>query len=180
MRTSSVAKRYAQALFQAALDKGQLEIVESDFNLVINEYRNEADFKKFIDSPVISNENKITVITRVFQDRVSDVLMNFLLLLIQKNRENYLVEIHYHFKELLDDYRGIVRGTVYSAVPLTDEQLSELQRLLNKRTGKEVVLVQKIDENLLGGFIVQIKDVVIDSSIRSQLNRLKEQLAGSM
>jgi len=167
-------------MFQAAVDKKQLDVIESDFNWVVKEFQEVDDFRKLIDSPVISNQNKVEVVTQVFKDRISEMLLKFLLLLIQKNRENLLPEIHMYFKEYLDEYRGIVRGTVYAAVPLSETQMQELKKFLDRKTGKNVILVQKIDENLIGGFVVQIKDIVIDSSIRGQLLRLKEQLAGTV
>jgi len=180
VRRSSVAKRYAQALFQAAVDKKLLDVIESDFDQMVKEFQEVEGFRKLIDSPVISNQNKIDVVTRVFKDRISEILFNFLLLLIRKNRENLLPEIHIYFKEYLDEYRGIVRGTVHAAVPLSETQMQELKKFLDRKTGKNVILVQKTDENLIGGFVIQIKDIVIDSSIRGQLSRLKEQLAGSV
>jgi len=82
----------------------------------------------------------------------------------------------FYYRDLLDEERGIVRGTVFTVVEMTDEQLKALNQKLNRMVGKTVVLTQKVDASLVGGFIVQIKDTVIDNSIRHQLEKLKERL----
>ncbi len=176
MKGSRVAKRYAAALFEGAKDQKLLETVEKELDFLNKTYYEEKTFRQLIDSPVISNAEKIKAIQALFGEKLHPYVLNFLILLIRKNRESLLPGIVAYYGEFLDEYRGIVRGTVYTVVEMTSEQLKALNEKLNNMTGKTVVLTQKVDTSLVGGFIVQIKDTVIDNSLRHQLEKLKERL----
>ncbi len=176
MKGSRVAKRYAIALFEGAKEQQLLETVEEQLEVLDTTYEEVEAFRQLIDSPVISNEEKLKVADQLFAKKLHPFVLNFLKLLIRKNREMLLPGIVDYFNELLDEHRGILRGVVYSVVPMTDEQLNALNERLNAMTGKTVVLTQQVDASLIGGFVVQIKDMVIDNSIRHQLEKLKERL----
>ncbi len=176
MKGSRVAKRYAIALFEGAKEQQLLETVEEQLKVLDATYEEVEAFRQLIDSPVISNEEKLKVADQLFAKKLHPFVLNFLKLLIRKNREMLLPGIVDYFNELLDEHRGILRGVVYTVVPMTDEQLNALNERLNAMTGKTVVLTQQVDASLIGGFVVQIKDMVIDNSIRHQLEKLKERL----
>ena len=173
---SRVAKRYALALFEAALAAQKLEVVESDIHLIEQEYRQIAALRKLIDSPVVSNAVKRSVVTELFRDRVDAITFEMLILLIEKNRENYLPGVITYFRELLDEHRGILRADLYSVIPLSESQRRNLKKRLDALTGKNVILTQHIDPSLLGGFRIRIKDTVFDSSLKHQLEKLRESL----
>ncbi len=179
MKRSRVAKRYAQALFEAAQDSNVLEPVENDLNLLAAEYEQVKEFKLLIDSPVISNELKQNTFTQLFKERLNNLTFRFISLLIQKNREGQLPAVVTHFNDLLDEHRGIVRGTVKTVVQLQPDQLNILQSQLESRIGKKVKLTQQEDIQLLGGFIVKVQDVVFDASLKQQLNKLRSYLSES-
>ncbi len=176
MIRSRVAKRYALALFEAAQERGALEAVEADLNLLTAEYQAAEPFRRLVNSPVIENRSKQQAFKKTFSGKISNLVMNFMLLLFAKNREAYFLPVVHHFRELLDEYRGILRGEVLAPVPLTKRQLAELKAQLDARTGKDVILTQRQDESLLGGFVVRIQDIIIDTSLRHQLERLKQHL----
>ena len=179
MKRSRVAKRYAQAFFEAAQDEKVLEQVESDMNLLAMKYDQVDEFKHLIDSPVISNEVKLKTFDELFRNMLNPLTLRFISLLIQKNREGLLPAIATHFHEFLDDFRGIVRGTVRTVIPLSEEQIRKLQVQLEAKIGKKVVLQQRVEEGLLGGVVVTVQDIVFDGSLRQQLNKLKYQLSSS-
>ena len=176
MKGNRVAKRYAIALFEGAKEQQLLETVEEQVKILDSTYRSVEAFRQLIDSPVISNEEKLKIADQLFAKKLHPFVLNFLKLLIRKNREMLLPGIVAYFSELLDEHRGILRGVVYTVVPMTDKQLQALNERLNAMTGKTVILTQQVDASLIGGFVVQIKDMVIDNSIRHQLEKLKERL----
>jgi len=176
VKGSRVAKRYATALFEGAKEQQLLDTVEKEVDVLDKTYREVAEFRQLIDSPVISNKEKLKAVDALFAQKLHPFVLNFLKLLIRKNRETLLPEIVSYYRDLLDEERGIVRGTVYTVVEMTDEQLNALNEKLNQMIGKTVVLTQQVDASLVGGFVVQIKDTVIDNSIRHQLEKLKERL----
>ena len=81
-----------------------------------------------------------------------------------------------YFQHLLDEKNGIIRGQLQTAYPLNERQLDLLNKQLNRITGKTVVITERVDKELLGGFIVRMQDTVIDSSLKNQLFKLRENL----
>lgn len=179
MKRSRVAKRYAQALFETAKDQNALEQVQEDVATLQKEYEEVEEFKHLIDSPVISNEVKLKTFSSLFQERLHPITFRFITLLINKNREGLLPAVATHFHELLDEYQGVVRGVVETVLPLSDEQLNKLQAQLHTRIGKDVLLSQRVDKNLLGGLRVVVQDLVFDASLRQQLNKIKLRISES-
>jgi F-type H+-transporting ATPase subunit delta len=112
---SRVAKRYARALFEIALEKKQLELVESDLKTLKKGYRESEEFRELVDSPIISNQAKKQIFTEVYQKRLQELTFKFMLLLIQKNREMLLMQVIDDLSDLSDQYHGILRGEVFSA-----------------------------------------------------------------
>jgi F-type H+-transporting ATPase subunit delta len=176
---SRVAKRYAKALFEIALEKKQLKLVEADLETLKKGYRESKEFSKVIDSPVISNQAKKQVFTEIYQRRLQKLIFNFVLLLIKKNREMLLAQVIEEFLDLSDQHHGILRGVLYSVVPLTDEQLEKLTAQLHAITGKKLIITQHEDESLLGGFVIKLQDRIYDTSLRNKLNKLRQNLIES-
>ena len=171
-----VTRRYAKALFELAEEQNLLARVEKDLNSVKRICDFSREFDMILESPVIDVAEKKEVFSRLFKERVHPVTFRFLELLVEKNRENLLPVIVDRFLNLLDESRGIVRGQLITAHPFTEEQLAALKKRLNLITGKEVILHQKVKPDILGGFIIQMNDTVIDSSLKNQLNKLRDRL----
>jgi F-type H+-transporting ATPase subunit delta len=176
---SRVAKRYARALFEIALEKKQLELVESDLKTLKKGYRESEEFRELVDSPIISNQAKKQIFTEVYQKRLQELTFKFMLLLIQKNREMLLMQVIDDLSDLSDQYHGILRGEVFSVVPLTEQQIQKLTARLNTMTGKKVMITRHQDESLLGGFVIKLQDRIYDTSLRNKLNKLKQNLIES-
>jgi F-type H+-transporting ATPase subunit delta len=102
--------------------------------------------------------------------------MNFLVLTSGKKRSEFIREIIERFEVLALEHNQILSAQVFSAVPLSSEQTEAIRNRLRKNTGKEVQLVEVVEKSLLGGFIVKIRDSVIDYSLKRQLERLKEKM----
>jgi F-type H+-transporting ATPase subunit delta len=171
-----VAKRYARALFEVALEKKQLELVEADLRSLKESYEQSQEFSALIDSPVISTEAKQQAFSASFEKRLQDIAFRFVMLLISKNREMLLMQIVEEFGDLLDQHRGIVRGDVFSVTPLSEEQVENLVARLNRVTGKNVVITRHLDESLLGGIVIKLQDKVFDASLRNKLEKLRQNL----
>ncbi len=171
-----VTRRYAKALFELAEEQKLLPEVEHDLISIKRISESSEEFGLILESPVIDVAEKKAVFARLFKDSVHPVTYRFLELLIEKNREDLLPVIIDRFLNLLDEARGIVRGQLFTAYPFTEQQLTALTRRLNKITGKEVVLHQSVKPELLGGFVIQMNDTVIDTSLKNQLNKLRERL----
>ena len=176
MRGLRVSKRYAQALFKEGKEKNKLDSLQRDMEMLAEVWQQIPEFQKLIDSPIIPRSTKEAAFSDAFQSAIDGVTFSFVQLLIHNSREHLLPDVIDFFGEILDDYNGIIRGEVQSVVPLTEVQLDELKRKLNKMTGRKVILTQTRDKKLLGGFVVKIDDRVIDASLRNQLSRMSEYL----
>lgn len=173
---AKVAKRYAQALMDLADELRKLDILSRDLEVIEKIIDKSKEFRLFLRSPVIPNERKKKIIAALFESRVDPIAFQFLLLLVKKNRENVLAEIIKAFYQLRDEKLGIVNVTVKTARTFTQPQEEKLLQYLQEYTGKRVSIRFSIDKSLKGGFIVQIGDTVLDSSIRRQLELLREKL----
>lgn len=179
MIKSRVAKRYARALFEFALDNDQLESVAADLELLSASLQDSPEFRRLIDSPVISNQAKQAAFSALFKDRLQANTFKYVSFLIAKNREAVLPDIAADFHDLLDEHRGILRGEVFSVLPLSDAQLHNLKERLDRITGKNVLITQRTDPGLLGGLVVRIHDKVYDASLRNKLEKLRQSLVQS-
>lgn len=176
MYQSRITRRYAKALFELANEKNQFTKVTQDLNTIQEVCLQSKDFTRVLDSPVIPEKGKKQVISQLFRERLHPLSFNFLELLLEKNRESLLPGIIEHFKKLADESQGIIRGDLRTAYPLDEEQMNSLKKRLDRITGKNVLLHQNINPELLGGFMVRINDTVIDTSIRNQLLKMRENL----
>ena len=173
---SRVAIRYSKALFELALEKGQLPEIEQDLLLIKEQINQNDEFQKFLINPLIQNKSKTELLEKTFKDSVGNLTMNFLVLTSSKKRSEFIKEIIERFEVLALEHNQILSAQVFSAVPLSTEQTEAIRNRLRKKTGKEVRLVEVVEKSLLGGFIVKIRDSVIDYSLKRQLERLREKM----
>lgn len=173
---SKVSKRYAKALFELAQERKIVERVAEEMIAIQNLYQQSSDFSSLLESPVIESSEKLKIFTVLLKEKVQSVTFNFLSLLLEKNREDYLPEIIFYFLKIVDESKGIVRGQLITAHPFTDVQKKELKERLDRFTGKKVFFDEQVDSSLIGGFIVRMEDTVIDTSVKNQLTKMREQL----
>ena len=172
MIKAQVGRRYSKAIFEIAEEKNQVKEIYEMLNSAMVLYRTDKEFKNFILNPLIDNEQKKSVLNKIFGKDNSENL-NILLYILDKGRMNcikYIVaeylKIYYKKNRILD-----VRATFTKE--LTDEQKKKLINKLSQKTGKEINLEIKIDKNILGGGIIRIGDKIIDGSIRRELDNWK-------
>jgi len=176
MRESRVAQRYAHALFEVALARGLMDTMAEDLFQLKAFYESDNKFLLFLEAPQVLTEDKIQLIKNLFASKLSPSLVSFLLLLIEKNRIEFLDEIADEFEKRLENYRGLIKAIVTTAIPIDDNYKTHLQARLEKMTGKKIEIVHKIDSDIIGGIIVQLNYQVIDRSVRHELNSLKHDL----
>jgi len=173
---SRVAKRYAKALFQVALEQKSLDNVESDFQHVKSLLNESDEFSGFLENPLISEFEKSKIITALFKSKFEELTYDFLQLLAKKKRSSVLPDIVEQFNQILLDHRKFVEGELISAIELTDDQMTQIKLNIELATGKSVILKKQLDPKIIGGFVVKVEDIIIDNSIRYQLNKLRERL----
>ena len=169
------ALRYAKAAVQKAIEDGNLDALAKDMDVVYNTVQNNRDLESVLQSPVISTELKHNTLQGVFA-QCSDAGKNFFKLIAQNNRAHNLDGIALKVKELYQERLGLVEAIATTAVPITPELEKEILAKVATLTTKKVTLVNKVDPEIIGGFILRLDDVQLNASVAHQLNTLKQNL----
>ena len=178
MSVSTLARRYAGAVFEAAKSAGAIDKVESDLGLVTYSLQTMPRLREALSHPLIPAARKKEIAAEVFGGKVEGVTLDFLNLLIDKRREEIIEHVEREYVQLANECRGIVVAVASSAVPLTPEERAGLRAKLEQFTGKKVELRAEEDPGLIGGLLVRIGDTVIDGSVKGYLASLKHRLLG--
>ncbi|MGE4062226.1 MAG: F0F1 ATP synthase subunit delta [Rhodospirillaceae bacterium] len=176
---SGVSGRYASALYELADEQGALDAVAGDLANLQKMIDDSDDFRRFIKSPVLSRNDQSKGIAAITEKaQLSPITRKFLGLVAQNRRLFALPGMIKGFREILAARRGQAAAEVVSAVPLSDSQRMSLTDQLKKSVGRSVDIVTKVDPSILGGLIVRVGSRMVDSSLRSKLQRLKLAMKG--
>jgi F-type H+-transporting ATPase subunit delta len=171
---SGAALRYAEALFDLAMDEKAADRVEGDLKALGAAISASPEFRSFLSSPVYDSDDKARAISAIASKAgVSPLTSNFLGVVAKNGRLAVLEGILAAFARRLAEHRGELSAEATSAAALSDEQTKRLRGEIERVVGKKVNLSVKIDKDLLGGMIVKVGSKMIDSSLKSKLNRLK-------
>jgi len=177
MRNVRVAKPYAQALFDAATERQVVAQVVEDAHQLIELAEASPEFDEFVRNPIISPQFKSETFQQILSEAIHPLSLNFLLLLISKQRERWLVSVLQIFLGIVDEKEGRLVAHVTTAIPLTETQQTDLINKLSAYSGKQVRLELNVDAAIKGGFILQLGDTIFDGSVATQLQRMKALLA---
>ncbi len=176
MRDRKVAARYAGALLSSAKSGGVLEGVAESYAGLLDVVASNASLAVFMDSPQVPVKEKKELLKTVLGEKVEPVFMNFLSLLIDKNRIENLQDIGEEFADLVEEDLGLMRAHVITAVPLADDLASAIEAKLAGMTGKKIILEKEIDPAVIGGVCVTMGDNVLDGTVRTNLDQLRKTL----
>lgn len=176
MSIGTVASRYAKSLIELAQEQKVVEEVYQDmllFKQVADENRG---VMLALKSPVVRHEKKLGILKAIFHDKVHPVSYSIFNIITKKNREAILDAIADEFVVQYNSHKGIQKATVTTSVSLTDELRKQFNKIVADATGKTVDLEEKVNEKLIGGYVLRVGDTQIDASIKSRLNALKLEL----
>ena len=177
MANQQVAARYAKSLLDLGQEMGTLETVKQDMDLLAATVAGSRELRLLLRNPIVKHDKKLAILTAIFQGKVSDLTLRFFTILTQKNREDVLEFVAPEFNKMYNVLRGVQTASVTSAVPLTEAARQELKRLVTQQTGlADVTLTEKVDADLIGGFVLRIGDQQIDDSVRTNLRKLRTSL----
>ncbi len=180
-KSSHVAARYATALFALAGEKGLYDAVAADLRILTDAVAASADLRTLIYSPVISRDDKVAAIAKLgAKAELTDITKKFLGVLATNRRLPALGEVATIYKVKLAELRGEHTAEVTSAASLRPGQLESLREKLTAKLGGRVTLDLKVDPEILGGLIVKVGSRMIDSSIRSKLERIGYRMKGTV
>jgi F-type H+-transporting ATPase subunit delta len=170
------AKRYATALFGIATREDSLTTIESDLTSIVELIDGNAAFRQVWETPLIPAGRKRELVNRVLGGSVNPLTLAFVLLLVDKRREEILRAVRMELQALSDSSRHLVRAEATFATPPTAAEQAALVQSLQQRTGSHVDLTVNVDASIIGGIVVRLQDTILDGSVRGTLERLREQL----
>jgi F-type H+-transporting ATPase subunit delta len=173
----SVARRYARALFSIGVDKGTFEALGQELEALANVYSESVELRQTLESPLFGVSQKRAILKSLLP-RVAPnpTVQNFATLLVERGRIGLMPLIARAYQELMDQQLGRVRAVVLSARPLDVVTEAEIQRALERRTGKKVLMKTEVDPNLIGGVVARVGGLVLDGSLRTRLDQLGNRL----
>ena len=171
-----VASRYAKSLLDLAVEKSQLEAVYTDILLVKSICDHSHDFINFLNSPIIKVDKKVSTLKAIFDGKVNSITSGFLTIVANKRRESVIPQMAVSFIEQYKTNKHILTAVITSARGLDSTTKQQALALVKSQLNGEIELVEKIDANVIGGFILKIGDKQLDKSVARQLSNLKKQL----
>lgn len=176
---ASLAGRYALALFELARDEKQIDAVSRSLESLRQALADSRDFAELVSSPVVSRDGAGRAFEALGPQLALDpITSNFLGVIARNGRKGQLPSIIRAFRRLAAEHRGETTAEVVSAHPLGDDQIGALKAKLRARAGRDVVIDTQVDRAILGGLVVKLGSQMIDSSIRTKLNRLAQAMKG--
>ena len=179
MAVNEVARVYANSLVAVGQKSNLLPQIEEEMKFLSDLMKEDKDFSNFIASPGFSKDKKKEFINKVFSGRLSEYIVNLLNLLIENERQTAIFDIYQAMIDQIDIINGIRRVTVISNKNLDATVLEKIKQKLKTELKKEIILSQKVDENILGGIIIKIADLVIDGSLLKDLKIIRNNLLNS-
>ncbi len=177
MIAGSIGRRYAKALLQIGIASKSFDALGRELDRAAETVASSPELKGALENPIFPASKRHLVLEDIARRlALSAPTKNLLLLLLDKGRIAALPDIARAHRELVDEQAGRARATLTSAAPLDATIESRLKGALEKQTGKTVILDKKIDPSLIGGVVAQVGDLVFDGSVRTKLQRIREEL----
>lgn len=174
MVVSRAASRYVKSLLGLAVEKNVLEEVHRDMLLFSQVASDSRAFEVLLHSPVIKHHKKLEILKKIFKGKVSNLTMAFFEIITRKNREPILLSVAHEFHNAYNEYKGIGKATVTTAIPLDNAMRAEFERLVLRFSNKKrIELSEKVDADLIGGFVLKVGDRQVDASIKSKIKTLE-------
>ena len=174
MAESRATFRYVKSLLGLAVEKNVLEEVHNDMLLFTQAAATSRPFELLLQSPVIKHDKKLEILRQIFKGKVSALTMAFFEIITRKNREPILLGVAREFHNAYNEYKGIGKATVTTAIPLDPAMRAEFEKLVRQYSDKkQIELIEKVDADLIGGFVLNVGDRQVDASIKSKIKTLQ-------
>ncbi len=180
MRIQLLSKRYAQALFELALENKILDKVEKDIRLINSVLQESRELRVVLANAVLDGYKKLRVLNALFDGKIETLTLKFLQLITRKGREEYIVHICKAFIDVYKDHKNIMDVTLTTAYDADKKTIDAILTKLKTVTEKELEVTEKVDESLIGGFKLDFEDYQYDDSVKVQLKRLGKEFSDNL
>ncbi|MES2731781.1 MAG: ATP synthase F1 subunit delta [Bacteroidota bacterium] len=168
-----VASRYAKSLLDLAKEQGVVEQVHEDMQFFARACEENRSLMLALKSPVVKHQQKLAILKDIFEKRVSAITFSIFNIITNKNREAILYALAKEFHRQYNEFKKIQPALVTTTFPIDEAMRVHFKKMVTETTGKQAELEEKVDADLVGGFILKVGDWQIDESLRSRLQGLK-------
>ncbi len=179
MSYSAIRVRYAKAFFTLAKEKNMLEQLKTDIQGIFDICNHSADFVHLLESPVVTTTKKSDLITKIFKGQINPLTINFLLLIVGNKREVHIPGICRNFLELTRKDQNIKSAVMITATEISIMTVKKIRELIANELDATIELSSQVDPGIIGGLILRIDDKQYDSSVNTQLRKIKQTLLES-
>ncbi|SRR5690606_4448380 len=173
MSEFKVASRYAKSLIDLAQEQGNLEAVKNDMEQFVAVLYANKELQAVLKNPIMKQDKKRNILDALFDKRIHPSIIAFFHIMVRKGRAGILYATAREFIREYNEVKSIVHATVVSATTLSTKNLDALRKVIAGEINAEVVLQNRVDPSLIGGFVVNVGDKQIDASISGKLNKLR-------
>ncbi|KLI13910.1 ATP synthase F1 subunit delta [Brachyspira hyodysenteriae] len=179
VKNESSAKNYAKAMFDIASDIGKIEVIKSDLNVVYSSLLVDNDIFNFFKSSFIDGHLRMRILKKIYADKILEETFNLIAILVERDMINILFAIIVEYENLCNEYYNIIVVKITTASNMTDtEDMNKLKdHITNMISDKDIHFTFNIDENIIGGVVIEVEDVVYDYSVRRLLTELKSSIS---
>lgn len=170
----SVASRYAIALLSVAKEENLVKEYVDEVSAIIDIMNENKDLLYLLKDYGLSTNEKKETLALCFENKIHEYILNLFYVIIDNKRGKYILDICNEFVRIGLNELNIKKGIIYSTIKLSNKQLSEIEKIISKMLSCNVTLQNQIDASLIGGFKIQVEDYILDDSMKSRLEKLKE------
>jgi F-type H+-transporting ATPase subunit delta len=174
MKNTVLAGRYAKSLLDLSVERNELERVYQDMLYIHRVFEQNDELVIAIKSPVVKSDKKVAVLKAIFQSNVSNIILQYIDLIAQRKRESNLQEISEAFVKLYKKEKNILSAKVTSPTSLSGDARAKILAIIAPKSKGTVELIEEINTDLIGGFVLRIEDEQLDTSVKNKLSSLKK------
>lgn len=172
---AKLKERYASVLLEISLENSTLKR-DLEQAIMIRDIIDDDDVKTFLVNPHISDLAKRQLFHKAFSEKINWHLMSFLYLMVRNNLESLIIAVLDEYITAIKRRLGMIEAKVVSAIELTDKQIESIHKVLSKKINMDVEIKAKVDPGIIGGFYIVVDGRIFDSTVRTELNNMKESL----
>lgn len=176
MRSHRAATRYAKSIIELAKEQKVLDEVYGDMKLFSAVIEQNRIFSVMLKNPIVNHDKKRKILHALFDTRMNKLSVSAFDLITKKNRESILAEISTEFQVQYNAFKGLQVADITTTINLDDELRNKFKSLVEEISGKKANLNEIIDDDIVGGFVLNVGDLRLDRSIKTQLNNIKREL----
>jgi F-type H+-transporting ATPase subunit delta len=176
MNESAITVRYSKAIYSLAHEKKIVDSLKNDMELISNVCKNSTDFILLLETPVVKTSEKSRLISKIFENKIHPLTLDFLQLIVKNNRETFIPSISRDTLDFIRREKNIKSAVLTTAIQIDQSLIEEVETLLEKELEGKVELTEKVNPDIIGGLILRIDDKQMDASVSTQLKKVKQQL----